>query len=159
MVRLARVIETPIGPLTLVMEGDVLAELRFGDDVPSGVAVDGTCGAEVVRQLEEYFAGQRREFSVPMAAKGTAFQRSVWDELTKIPYGETRAYVDIANALGQPTATRAVGAANGRNPIPIIVPCHRVIGRSGALTGFGGGLPIKRFLLELEGAISPSLIE
>ena len=102
------------------------------------------------RELNEYFAGQREEFSVTLDMRGTEFQKSVWDELREIPFGETRSYGHIAQKIGRPAASRAVGAANGQNPIPIIVPCHRVIGSSGKLTGFGGGLHNKALLLELE---------
>jgi methylated-DNA-[protein]-cysteine S-methyltransferase len=104
----------------------------------------------VAAQLREYFAGERREFDVELAAKGTPFQQRVWDSLMAIPYGELRSYGDVAKAIGRPAASRAVGAANGRNPIAIIVPCHRVIGASGNLTGYGGGLPTKKWLLEHE---------
>jgi methylated-DNA-[protein]-cysteine S-methyltransferase len=106
--------------------------------------------AAAVRELEEYFAGTRRSFSVPLAMEGTDYQRSVWQALLKIPYGETTSYGELARRLK--SAPRAVGLANGSNPLPVIVPCHRVIGADGSLTGFGGGLPIKRALLELEGA-------
>ena len=103
-----------------------------------------------IAQLKEYFAGNRREFSLPLAAEGTPFQKQVWAQLMRIPYGETRSYKEIAQALGRPTATRAVGGANNRNPICIIVPCHRVIGADGSLTGYAGGVAIKEFLLRLE---------
>lgn len=105
---------------------------------------------QVRKQLTEYFAGERREFDLDLQPNGTPFQLAVLDELRRIPYGATRSYADIAEALGKPTATRAVGAANGRNPLPIVIPCHRVVGKNGDLTGFGGGLPTKRFLLDLE---------
>lgn len=101
-------------------------------------------------QLEEYFAGARREFELPLDPRGTDFQRSVWRRLLQIPYGETTTYGALARELGDPGASRAVGLANGSNPIPIVIPCHRVIGANGSLTGFGGGLPIKQALLELE---------
>ena len=104
-------------------------------------------------QLDEYFAGARRDFDLPLAPEGTDFQRTVWHALARIPYGDTTSYAQLADTIGHPSAVRAVGAANGRNPIPIVQPCHRVIGADGALTGFGGGLPTKRFLLELEGAM------
>jgi methylated-DNA-[protein]-cysteine S-methyltransferase len=148
--RTAWVMASPIGDLTLVVSGNALTEIRFGNDVPAGATIDESKSSLVVRQLKEYFAGLRKEFDVCLEPKGTAFQQSVWRLLLTIPYGETRAYSDLANALGQPNATRAVGAANGQNPIPIIVPCHRVIGRSGKLTGFAGRLPMKRYLLDLE---------
>ena len=102
------------------------------------------------KQLTEYFAGERCEFDLELQPNGTPFQLAVLDELRRIPYGATRSYADIAEALGKPNATRAVGAANGRNPLPIVIPCHRVVGKNGDLTGFGGGLPTKRFLLDLE---------
>ncbi|MDO5504964.1 MAG: methylated-DNA--[protein]-cysteine S-methyltransferase [Pseudoxanthomonas suwonensis] len=102
-------------------------------------------------QLDEYFAGVRNGFDLPLAPRGTAFQRMAWDALRTIPYGKTRSYAQQAAAIGRPRAVRAIGAANGRNPIPIIIPCHRVIGSGGALTGFGGGIDTKRFLLRLEG--------
>ncbi|MGE5550901.1 MAG: methylated-DNA--[protein]-cysteine S-methyltransferase [Bacteroidota bacterium] len=102
-------------------------------------------------QLEEYFAGKRRVFTLPLAVSGTKFQRRVWDELRRIPYGETLTYAQVAARIGQPAACRAVGRANGANRIPVLIPCHRVIGARGDLTGFAGGLPLKRFLLRLEG--------
>ncbi|MDR2516613.1 MAG: methylated-DNA--[protein]-cysteine S-methyltransferase [Spirochaetaceae bacterium] len=102
------------------------------------------------RQLAEYFDGKRKSFELPLAPRGTAFQTAVWRALTAIPYGETQSYRDIAGKIGSPRAVRAVGMANNRNPIVIIIPCHRVIGRNGSLTGYGGGLPLKQFLLDLE---------
>src|SRR5690606_5230010 len=108
---------------------------------------------EARRQLEEYFAGKRRDFDLPLSPRGTDFQRSVWTTLAAIPYGRTWSYLDLARRIGKPSATRAVGAANGRNPLPIVLPCHRVIGADGSLTGFGGGLPTKAFLLRLEGSL------
>jgi methylated-DNA-[protein]-cysteine S-methyltransferase len=108
---------------------------------------------QATAELREYMAGQREEFTVPLELTGTSFQREVWQELCKIPYGKTCRYIDIANAIGKPKAVRAVGAANGSNPVPIIVPCHRVIGSDGTLTGYGGGLPLKRRLLQLEGIL------
>lgn len=109
-------------------------------------ALLGAC----LEQLEEYFKGKRREFSVPLQPEGTEFQKKVWNELINIPFGKTVSYLDIARALGDPNATRAVGAANGRNPISIIIPCHRVVGHNGALTGYGGGIHRKEWLLEHE---------
>jgi methylated-DNA-[protein]-cysteine S-methyltransferase len=108
--------------------------------------------AQTARQLAEYFAGKRRAFELPLAPRGSGFQERVWRALLKIKFGETRSYGEIARAIGRPSASRAVGAANGRNPIAIIVPCHRVIGANGQLTGYGGGLPIKQWLLEHERA-------
>jgi len=112
---------------------------------------------ETQRQLEAYFAGNLREFDLPLDMQGTEFQKRVWDELLRIPYGETRSYMQVAVAVGASQAVRAVGAANGANPVPIVVPCHRVIGSSGKLTGYGGGLPLKKRLLELEGALAGRL--
>jgi O-6-methylguanine DNA methyltransferase len=109
------------------------------------------------RELEEYFAGQRREFSFPLDLRGTEFQLACWRALLQIPYGETRSYADIARAVGKPTGFRAVGMANNRNPVAIVVPCHRVIASDGTLCGYGGGLDVKRKLLELEGALSGTL--
>jgi len=105
------------------------------------------------RQLDEYFGGERRRFDLPLAPLGTPFQVQVWNALAGIGYGDTLSYLQLAARVARPTATRAVGAANGRNPLPIVLPCHRVIGADGSLTGFGGGLPTKRFLLQLEGAL------
>jgi methylated-DNA-[protein]-cysteine S-methyltransferase len=109
---------------------------------------------EALRQLRAYFAGQLRRFDLPLDMEGTDFQLRVWRELERIPYGETRSYLQMAAAIGAPRAVRAVGAANGANPIPIVVPCHRVIGASGKLVGYGGGLPLKKRLLQLEGALA-----
>jgi methylated-DNA-[protein]-cysteine S-methyltransferase len=146
-------IDTPVGRLRLVSDGEKLAAIELapgeGDAAASGDPVLGECA----RQLQEYFAGQRRNFELPLRPRGTTFQHSVWQALADIPYGELRSYRDIAKALGKPKAVRAVGAANGRNPLPIVVPCHRVIGSDGSLTGFAGGLDMKRQLLELEGAL------
>jgi O-6-methylguanine DNA methyltransferase len=113
--------------------------------------------AEAERQLRAYFGGELRQFDLPLDLRGTDFQLRVWRELESIPYGETRSYSQIAAAIGAPQAVRAVGAANGANPIPIVVPCHRVIGSGGKLVGYGGGLPLKKRLLELEGALALSL--
>lgn len=118
--------------------------------VPAGAREDAAAFAHVVEQLDAYFSGERTSFDLPLAPQGTAFQREVWRALTAIPYGETTTYAAIANAIGKPRAVRAVGAANGRNPLSIVVPCHRVIGRDGALTGYAGGIANKRALLALE---------
>jgi methylated-DNA-[protein]-cysteine S-methyltransferase len=150
---------SPVGRLRLASDGDALCLIEFehprhphrqgGDWLEREDAVLH----EARRQLHEYFEGERRGFDLPLAPRGTGFQQQVWLALREIPYGATISYAQLATRLGAPTATRAVGAANGRNPLPIVVPCHRVIGADGSLTGFGGGLPTKRFLLELEGAI------
>lgn len=149
-----RTIDSPIGPLTLAGRGDVLTNLRMVDQTyePSRAdwAPDDGAFAEAVDQLGAYFAGERTDFNLEFSMAGTEFQRRVWRALTTIPYGETRSYGEIAAQIGAPGAARAVGLANGRNPIAIIVPCHRVIGASGSLTGYGGGLDRKRSLLELE---------
>jgi O-6-methylguanine DNA methyltransferase len=150
---------SPVGPLLLVVSERGLAALEFGaGNVGSAWAESAEKVAPYVRQLEDYFAGRRRHFDLPLDLRGTDFQKRCWQELLKIPYGETRSYADIARAIGNPTAVRAVGLANGQNPIAIIVPCHRVIGSDGSLTGYGGGLETKRKLLELEGALSGSLV-
>ena len=134
------------------MEGDAVAGVHFGRR--EDIAAEAGDVTRVVRQLEEYFAGKRKTFDLPLAPRGTAFQLSVWNALQQIAYGQTRSYADIARVIGRPSAVRAVGAANGANPIPIIIPCHRVIGSSGALTGFGGGLDVKRRLLDFEAGYS-----
>lgn len=141
--------DSPIGPMTLVQEGEALARLDF--DVPSQPEEVTPLLLEACRQLREYFAGERKVFALPLAPAGTEFQKKVWAALRDIPWGETRSYGDIARAIGKPTACRAVGMANGRNPLPIFIPCHRVIGTNGSITGYSGGLEKKRFLLRLEG--------
>ncbi|PWI14374.1 cysteine methyltransferase [Streptomyces sp. Act143] len=149
------VIDSPYGALTLVATDGILSNLymtdqrhrpgqeTFGerDDRPFGAAVD---------QLEAYFASELKDFTLELHLHGTPFQRSVWEQLLRIPYGETRSYGDLAEALGNPGASRAVGLANGKNPISIIVPCHRVVGSDGSLTGYGGGLERKQRLLDFE---------
>jgi methylated-DNA-[protein]-cysteine S-methyltransferase len=151
--------ESPIGTLTLVNTDGVLSGLYMPEHL-RGPKVDSLgprtlSGFEIVRsQLAEYFALQRRDFSLPIAPNGTAFQQSVWRLLRNIPYGETRTYRQLADAIGNRAAVRAVGLANGRNPISIVIPCHRVIGTGGGLTGYAGGLDRKRLLLEMEGAPS-----
>ena len=150
-------VESPIGTLTLVNTDGVLSGLYMGDARAELLGPRMDSGFEdVVQQLEEYFARKRTMFTVPIAPMGTTFQQRVWTELTTIPYGETRSYGQLADAIGNRSAMRAVGAANGRNPISIIVPCHRVIGSNGTLVGYGGGLERKRFLLDLERATLPS---
>jgi len=146
---------SPIGELLLVGDGDTLSGLYMQDGrkpraIATGWEESTEPFADVRTQLEEYFAGQRTTFDVPLTAEGAPFEREVWHALEEIPYGETVSYGEIARRIGQPTAARAVGLANGRNPIAVIVPCHRVIGADGTLTGYGGGLECKRLLLELE---------
>ena len=151
-------IGSPIGALTLVAAGDGLAGLymevhRHGPG-PAGLGRAGDPAAEpfaaAARQLEAYFAGRLTRFSLPLSPRGTEFQRQVWAALLEIPYGQTVTYGQLAAGLGRAAASRAVGLANGRNPISIVVPCHRVIGSDGSLTGYGGGLDRKRYLLDLE---------
>ena len=155
--------QTPIGQLLLAGDGDNLSLLGF----PNGKmqrrheatwVKDAGPFKEVSLQLDGYFAGDRQQFDLALAPEGTEFQRRVWDALTEIAYGETWSYGELARHIGKPKASRAVGAANGQNPIPVIIPCHRVIGSSGKLTGFGGGLQTKEYLLGLEAeARTPSL--
>ena len=151
---------SPVGTLTLVSDGSHLTAVHLGpvgelrarhrhDWVESASRL-----AAARRQLEEYFAGRLREFTLPLRPEGTEFQRRVWCELERIPFGETRSYGEVAARIGRPGSARAVGAANGQNPIAIVVPCHRVIGANGSLVGYGGGLPRKTWLLEHEAACS-----
>jgi methylated-DNA-[protein]-cysteine S-methyltransferase len=153
------IVPSPIGSLTLVGAGDHLVGVTF--DSGSSVVTPGPDWIRDDRalrpaaaQLAEYFAGQRTRFDLPLAPRGTAFQRAVWDELLRIPFGETATYGDIARAIGRPAAFRAVGGANHVNPIAIIIPCHRVIGADGSLTGYGGDVSRKRALLDLEARVA-----
>lgn len=169
---------SPVGPLFLAASDRGLVALEFDARLPGQQTIrpnprdlrSESAGAKDVRfeasptvmrayveQLEEYFAGQRREFTFPLDLRGTEFQLACWRALLAIPYGETRTYADIARAVGKSGAFRAVGMANNRNPVAVVVPCHRVIGSDGTLCGYGGGLEIKRKLLELEGALSGTL--
>ena len=152
-----KVMDSPVGKLKLVASGKGLVAVLWQNDRPERVRlgelredVKHPVLAETERQLTEYFAGKRQSFSVALDMRGTPFQRNVWEALLAIPFGETWSYGQLAKRLGNPQANRAVGAASGRNPISIIVPCHRVIGSSGKLTGFAGGLETKAQLLELE---------
>ena len=144
------VIQSPVGPLTLTGTEDALTRLSFGGG-QAGAGSPSPALELAARELEEYFAGERRDFTVPLAAKGTAFQRLVWAEVLKIPYGTTATYGDIAARIGKSGAAMAVGQANSRNPIPILIPCHRVIGANGKLVGYTGGMHIKKTLLAVEG--------
>jgi len=155
----ARTIPSPVGTLTLIASDAGLAAVLWQDDDPARVPIGPTVVdpdhpvlAETARQLADYFAGTRDRFDIPLDFRGTTFQKSVWAALLTIPFGETRSYGEIARQIGRPTASRAVGAANGRNPISIIAPCHRVVGSTGKLTGFAGGLEAKARLLALESA-------
>ena len=157
--------QSPIGPLTIAARGDQLVMVRFGDDrehaerflhrqEPATAIVEHHDPAGAVSALEKYFAGDLSAVDrLDVEFYGTDFQRLVWTALRRVTAGRTASYLDIANTIGAPTAVRAVGAANGANPIPIVVPCHRIIGTSGALTGYGGGLDRKRWLLEHEGVL------
>jgi O-6-methylguanine DNA methyltransferase len=168
-------VDSPIGPLFLAFSARGLVALEFDARLPGQQTIrpnprdlrKEAKGFEFVNsprelqayasELEEYFAGNRREFTFPLDLRGTEFQKACWRALLAIPYGETRSYADIARAVGKPNAFRAVGMANNRNPIAIVVPCHRVIASDGTLCGYGGGLDVKRKLLELEGALSGML--
>ena len=155
-----RTIESPIGPLTLAGRNSALTNLRMVDQTyePSraGWTRDDNLFADAVAQLNAYFAGELTDFDLELDLQGTAFQQRVWKALLTIPYGETRSYGQIAEQVGAPGSARAVGLANGHNPIAIIVPCHRVIGANGKLTGYGGGIDRKLTLLELEKSRTPA---
>jgi O-6-methylguanine DNA methyltransferase len=168
-------VSSPVGPLFLAASARGLVALEFQARLPGQQTIRGNPGdlreeskavrleespdamRDYVRELEEYFAGKRREFTFALDLRGTDFQVACWRALVAIPYSETRSYADIARAVGKPQAFRAVGMANNRNPVAIVVPCHRVIASDGTLCGYGGGLDIKRKLLELEGALSGTL--
>jgi methylated-DNA-[protein]-cysteine S-methyltransferase len=152
---------SPIGELTIVSSDTGITAIYMETHPYTPTAISTAAAsphlAEAERQLGEYFAGERTHFDLPLAPSGTPFQRAVWEALRTIPHGETRSYAEIALQIGNPKGVRAVGLANGRNPISIVVPCHRVIGKNGTLTGYGGGLDRKRTLLELEGVVSKPL--
>lgn len=160
----SRTMDTPVGRLTLVASDRGLAGILWENDRPRRMQLDIEAEesshpvlVETMRQLTEYFAGQRQAFELTLDLAGTAFQRRVWNALLTIPFGGTRSYGEIARQIGQPGAGRAVGAASGRNPVSLVVPCHRVVGGTGTLTGFAGGLDVKARLLALEGARLPGL--
>lgn len=143
---------TPVGKMGIIEENDAITHLYFSDgSLPEGAELKET---ELIKkaktQLQEYFSGRRKNFDLPLEPSGTAFQQAVWQALCSIPYGETRSYKDIASQIGNPKACRAVGMANNRNPIAIVVPCHRVIGANGKMVGYAGGLSVKEHLLQLE---------
>ena len=146
-------LDTPVGRLLLIADGTALKEVRFPVK-DATIEKDWSCGSALLKQaaaqLKAYFNGDRKTFDLPLAPDGTEFQRQVWEALRQIPYGATVSYSAIAEAINRPRAVRAVGAANGKNPLPIVIPCHRVIGKGGSLTGFGGGLETKQMLLDLE---------
>ncbi len=151
----SRTVDSPIGPLTVIASDHGLRAILWPDDTDpvldqADPAAPSDIADEAARQLGEYFAADREHFDLPLDLVGTDFQVQAWEALADIPYGETVSYGEQAERLGRPKAARAVGAANGRNPVPIVLPCHRVIGSNGSLTGFGGGIDIKRFLLQLE---------
>ena len=146
-------VATPIGRLGLVASERGLSRILWPGE--PGAGGEGAMLAEAAEQLREYFAGKRKAFDVPLDLHGTEFQRRAWLALAEIPYGETRSYGEQARRLGAPRAARAVGAANGANPLPIVLPCHRLVGADGSLTGFGGGLDVKRWLLQHESATTP----
>ena len=155
-------IDSPIGPLTLVATDGVLSAIymaehlhqpdpgTFGELAPGGSAAATDGFAEATRQLREYFDGERHDFDLELAPRGTPFQQRVWAALRTIPYGRTKSYGQLAREIGLPHMTRAVGSATGRNPLSIVIPCHRLVGADGSLTGYAGGLPRKRYLLDLE---------
>ncbi len=149
-------LDSPIGTLLIAGDADAVRVIHFPKNgrasKPAPEWIESAKGpvSHAIKQLKEYFAGKRTDFDLPLAPEGTEFQRTVWQRLQEIPYGETISYGELAKRVGNPKASRAVGAANGQNPIPIVIPCHRVIGANGKLTGFGGGLPTKEALLALE---------
>jgi len=155
-------LDTPIGTLLIAGDADAVLQITFPSRGRAAKAEAGWVESqrgpvgEAIRQLREYFAGKRTGFDLPLAPRGTEFQRSVWRQLQEIPYGETISYGELARRVGNPKASRAVGSANGANPLPIVIPCHRVIAGNGTLGGFGGGLPMKQTLLALEQGASIS---
>ena len=150
----ALLMSSPVGMLTLIEEEQALTEVRFGSNIRDALLNDTPLLMQASRELEEYFRGERKAFTVPLSPRGTAFQKRCWDALCRIPYGETRTYAQQAAMIGNSKACRAVGMSNHRNPLPIFIPCHRVIGKNGTLTGYAGGLTIKETLLNIERMIS-----
>lgn len=150
--------KSPLGPLEIIGDPDSILEVNFVEDMPAGDNELTFCIKECVKQIDEYFKGRRKEFFLNLQPLGTDFQKSVWRRLERIPYGETVTYSEIADAIGRPGAYRAVGSANGRNPIALVIPCHRVIGSDGSLTGYGGGLWRKAWLLRHEKGYHPDNI-
>jgi methylated-DNA-[protein]-cysteine S-methyltransferase len=151
MIYSAQTIQTPLGSMTLVENGTAITELRFGERLLADERPQSTPLLRMAAQeLMEYFGGTRKAFTVPLSPEGTTFQQSVWKALEQIPYGTTASYGEIAKRIGKPKASRAVGMANNKNPLPVFIPCHRVIGADGKLVGYGAGLDKKEFLLALE---------
>ena len=150
------VYQTPLGRITIAANNDAIIRLAFGEVVFEGPKVASSLTNKAANQLQEYLAGKRSVFDLPLYAQGSEFQQCVWEEVLKIPYGQTRTYSEVAAAIGNPKATRAVGMANNKNPLPILIPCHRVIGAQGKPVGYSGGLKIKEFLLNLEQRASVS---
>jgi methylated-DNA-[protein]-cysteine S-methyltransferase len=144
------VMDSPMGPLTVASTEKGIASIHFGNTLPDGAVTDLSANHATVEQLTEYFEGKRTRFDVQLDVEGTPFQKAVWNELLRIPYGETRTYGEIAKAIGRPGAARAVGLANHDNPIAVVIPCHRVLGRDGSLTGYAGGIHLKAQLLSIE---------
>jgi len=144
------IMDSPLGPLTLASSPWGLMSVQFGLHVPSDGVIDDAANHEAIEQLREYFDGKRTQFNLPLDVSGTPFQMAVWHELQKVPYGSTCSYIDIARLLGKPGAARAVGMANHENPLAIVIPCHRVVGSNGSLTGYAGGLHLKQQLLGIE---------
>ena len=160
MTRVNKTISSPLGPLTLVANDDALAGIYFDQHRHPPAEIGATVSEHAIldraaEQLCEFFEGTRRKFDLPLAPAGTEFQQLVWAELRKIPFGSTASYGELASRLDKPGASRAVGAANGKNPLSIVVPCHRVIGANGSLTGYAGGEETKKWLLQHEAAIAP----
>jgi methylated-DNA-[protein]-cysteine S-methyltransferase len=156
-----KIVNSPVGELLIAADDDALRFVLFQAGKmampapPEWLEAKGGIVHETIRQLDAYFAGKRREFDLPLGPRGTAFQERVWRELGNIPYGAKISYGELATRVGNPAASRAVGLANGRNPISIVIPCHRVIGANGKLTGYGGGLPVKEHLLAIEAVGHP----
>lgn len=147
------IMNSPINPLLIAENSSGVSAIIFNADsysIPASWRRVEKLSTDVMKQLSEYFNGERYNFDLPLAPEGTSFQLEVWNALEKIPYGETISYLDLAKRIGKPAAVRAVGAANGANPLPIVIPCHRVIGHNGKLTGYGGGLEKKQYLLSME---------
>lgn len=148
------VMNSPMGPLTIASTEKGIASIQFGNTLPEGVVAEPVTNHEahheITEQLSEYFEGKRTQFELPLDVDGTDFQKAVWNELQRIPYGETRSYGEIAKAIGKPGAARAVGMANHDNPLAVVIPCHRVVGSNGSLTGYAGGLHLKAQLLSIE---------